>query len=120
MAGLLPAQAQASTRSAADQHLLKHLAVYLLHAATAPMQDRRLLATLSMAPAVVQEAYDDGDYIISQGVHGSDFFVIEHGEVTATLKGDASDTAMKEVSSLWGSLCSSATSMGVHAQLWRL
>ena len=83
------------------------------------MQGWQLLATLGMVPAVVQEAYDDGDYIISQGVHGSDFFVIEHGEVTATLKGDASDTAMKEVSStnLLGSPCSSATGLGAHAAI---
>ena len=74
--------------------------MYLLHAAATPMQAGQLLATLSTVTAVVQEAYDDGDYIISQGVHGSDFFVIEHGEVTATLKGDASDTAMKEASSI--------------------
>ena len=77
------------------------------------MQGWQLLSTLSMVSAIVQEAYDDGDYIISQGVIGSDFFVIEQGEVTATLKGDTSDTAMKEVSS------TSATGLDVLAQVWR-
>lgn len=74
-----------------------------------------------MISAVVQEAYDDGDYIISQGVVGSDFFVVEHGEVTATLKGDVSDTASKEVSNtyLLMSPCSSASGLGVLAQSWR-